>query len=231
MWIDTSLWFWFPFLKKSVMNTSPCACWPLYVFFGEMSAQVLSQFFTGFFLILSCRSCLLACHIVGKYFLPFHRLSFHFVYGLLCCATAFNVWLVPIFFFFYCFCLETDLRKCCYNLKSIWVYVCVWCESTLTSLIYMQLPTLAEETVSLPFCVFFTPLTTSFLVGAAVRYPPSVQEICPILGRKIPWRRTWQPTPEFLPGKFHGQRSLVAAVQGAAEIVSPPLYSLSFFDD
>ena len=27
---------------------------------------------------------------------------------------------------------------------------------------------------------------------------------------KIPWRRTWQPTAVFLPGKSHGQRSLVA---------------------
>ena len=27
--------------------------------------------------------------------------------------------------------------------------------------------------------------------------------------RKIPWRREWQPTPAFLPGEFHGQRSLV----------------------
>ena len=26
--------------------------------------------------------------------------------------------------------------------------------------------------------------------------------------RKIPWSRKWQPTPVFLPGKFHGQRSL-----------------------
>ena len=26
---------------------------------------------------------------------------------------------------------------------------------------------------------------------------------------KIPWRRVWQSTPIFLPGKFHGQRSLV----------------------
>ena len=26
---------------------------------------------------------------------------------------------------------------------------------------------------------------------------------------KIPWRRKWQSTPVFLPGKFHGQRSLV----------------------
>ena len=27
--------------------------------------------------------------------------------------------------------------------------------------------------------------------------------------RKIPWRRKWQPTPVFLPGKSHGQDSLV----------------------
>ena len=27
--------------------------------------------------------------------------------------------------------------------------------------------------------------------------------------RKIPWRREWQPTPVFLPGECHGQRSLV----------------------
>ena len=29
------------------------------------------------------------------------------------------------------------------------------------------------------------------------------------LGREIPWRREWQRTPVFLPGGFHGQRSLV----------------------
>ena len=27
--------------------------------------------------------------------------------------------------------------------------------------------------------------------------------------RKISWRRTWQPTPVFLPGKSYGQGSLV----------------------
>ena len=26
--------------------------------------------------------------------------------------------------------------------------------------------------------------------------------------RKIPWRRAWQPTPVFLPGESHRQRSL-----------------------
>ena len=29
------------------------------------------------------------------------------------------------------------------------------------------------------------------------------------LGRDDPWRRKWQPTPVFLPGKSHGQRSVV----------------------
>ena len=27
-------------------------------------------------------------------------------------------------------------------------------------------------------------------------------------GRTVPWRRKWQPAPEFLPGESHGQRSL-----------------------
>ena len=34
------------------------------------------------------------------------------------------------------------------------------------------------------------------------------QEADPWVG-KSPWRRKWQPTPGFLPGKSHGQRSLV----------------------
>ena len=29
---------------------------------------------------------------------------------------------------------------------------------------------------------------------------------------KIPWRRTWQPTPVFLPGETHGQRSLAGYI-------------------
>ena len=30
--------------------------------------------------------------------------------------------------------------------------------------------------------------------------------------RKIPWRRAWQPASVFLPGKSHGQRSLVGYI-------------------
>ena len=35
---------------------------------------------------------------------------------------------------------------------------------------------------------------------------------------KIPWRRKWLPTPVFLPGEFHGQRSLAGySPQGCKE--------------
>ena len=46
--------------------------------------------------------------------------------------------------------------------------------------------------------------------SSAVKNPPAMQETWfdPCVG-KIPWRRAWQPTPVFLPGKSHGQRSLV----------------------
>ena len=34
---------------------------------------------------------------------------------------------------------------------------------------------------------------------------------------KIPWRRKWQPSPVFLPGKSHGQMSLAGTVHGGAK--------------
>ena len=39
------------------------------------------------------------------------------------------------------------------------------------------------------------------------------------LGPEIPWRRKWQPTPVFLPGKSQGQRGLAgySQVQGFKE--------------
>ena len=33
---------------------------------------------------------------------------------------------------------------------------------------------------------------------------------------KSSWRRAWQPTPVFLPGESHGQKSLVAMVHRVA---------------
>ena len=42
-----------------------------------------------------------------------------------------------------------------------------------------------------------------------VKNLPAVQEIqVQSLVWETPWRKAWQPTPVFLPGESHGQRSL-----------------------
>ena len=40
---------------------------------------------------------------------------------------------------------------------------------------------------------------------------------------KIPWRRKWQPTPVFLPEKFHGKRSLLGYSPGDCKRVEHDL--------
>ena len=48
-----------------------------------------------------------------------------------------------------------------------------------------------------------------FLVAQSVKNPSAMQETqVNAWIQKIPWRREWQPTPVFLSGKSHGQRSL-----------------------
>ena len=49
--------------------------------------------------------------------------------------------------------------------------------------------------------------STPFPGDSVVKNPPA-NELDPWAG-KIPWKRKWQPTPIFWPGKSHGQRSLV----------------------
>ena len=46
---------------------------------------------------------------------------------------------------------------------------------------------------------------TASLVAQWYRIQLPMQESIPGLGRP-PWRRKWQPTPVFLPGKFHGEK-------------------------
>ena len=43
---------------------------------------------------------------------------------------------------------------------------------------------------------------------------------------KIPWRRKWQVTPEFLPGRFHGQRNLVGYGSLDHKEVNPNQFSV-----
>ena len=47
------------------------------------------------------------------------------------------------------------------------------------------------------------------LVAQMVKNLLAVQEAwVQSLGQEDPWRREWEPTPVFLPGESHGQRSL-----------------------
>ena len=51
------------------------------------------------------------------------------------------------------------------------------------------------------------------------------------LGWKIPWRRKWQPTPVFLPGESHGQRSMAGYSPGGHKEsdMTERLHFISFF--
>ena len=48
------------------------------------------------------------------------------------------------------------------------------------------------------------------------------------LGREVPWRRKWQPTPVLLPRKSHGRRSLVS--MGSQRVGHDWATSLSLFN-
>ena len=64
------------------------------------------------------------------------------------------------------------------------------------------------------YCILYNPAKHTFLSVTkqhiilfydSVTLPPPLS-----FGWKIPWRMKWQPTPVSLPGKSHGQRSLVS---------------------
>ena len=49
----------------------------------------------------------------------------------------------------------------------------------------------------------------TYAVGNPPTYAGDIRNTGLIPGlERFPWRRAWQPTPVFLPGESHGQRSL-----------------------
>ena len=58
----------------------------------------------------------------------------------------------------------------------------------------------------------------NLLVSVHSPLPPPPRRFTPWVG-KIPWRRKWLPTPVFMPGESHGQRSLAGCiVYGVTEL-------------
>ena len=66
------------------------------------------------------------------------------------------------------------------------------------------------STISKKISVFIFD-TWSSLLAQMVKNLPAMKETLKFdpRVRTIPWRSEWQPMPVFLPGEFHGQRSLV----------------------
>ena len=61
------------------------------------------------------------------------------------------------------------------------------------------------------------------LVAQMVKSLPAVQETqVRSLGQEDPWRREWQPTPLFVLGEFHEQRSLAGYSPWALKELDTP---------
>ena len=71
-------------------------------------------------------------------------------------------------------------------------------------------PWLCKELDTTEWLTYTQWLMTGFPSGSVVKNPPANAGnvgFPPWVG-KIPWRKKWQPTGGFLPGKSHGQRNL-----------------------
>ena len=113
---------------------------------------------------------------------------------------------------------------CLYVYRCIWIYIYIYGfpgssagkESTCNSRDLSLIPGLGRS----PGEGIGYPLQYSWasLVPQTVKNPPAMQEIWVwSLGGEDPQRRAWQPTPVFLPGESHGQRSLASGLQGYKE--------------
>ena len=62
-----------------------------------------------------------------------------------------------------------------------------------------------------------------FPSSSVIKNPPAMQEMWVLsLDQEDSWRRAWQPTPVFLPGEPHGQRSLAGySPWGCKELDTP----------
>ena len=85
------------------------------------------------------------------------------------------------------------------------------------SQIFSPSPSLTES-IRLFYKSSFT-YSGASLVAPMVKNLPAMQETCDPWVGKVSWGRKWLPTPVFLPGKFHGQRSLAGySLWGCSEL-------------
>ena len=131
-----------------------------------------------------------------KYFLLFCRLPFHFADCFSWRSFLFDVFHL---IFFCCSCFQ-----CCQIQNVI--------AKTSVKELFPVFSSRSFMVSGLTFeCLIHFELSfRASLVAQRLKHLPAMWEIwVQSLGREDPWRRKWQPTPVFLPGKSHGWRSLV----------------------
>ena len=121
------MWFWFvvPWWL-AMLSIFPCASWPPICLPWKNVYSGLLPILIGFFSFFD--RVVWAVHIFWilttyqsyhlQIFLPFGRLSFHFISGSLLYAKAFKFSKVPFGYFCFCFlCFRRDSqKKCCYRI-------------------------------------------------------------------------------------------------------------------
>ena len=91
-------------------------------------------------------------------------------------------------------------------------------------ILWLQLPSTMilepkkMKSVLLPFFLIYLPWSGGtrchlILVFWMLSFKPTFS----LSSFTLPWKRTWQPIPVFLPGEYHGQRSLADIVRGVAK--------------
>ena len=121
----------------------------------------------------------------------------------------------------------------CYHLSKFHIYVLVYCilllkvhfskwvsikyaviKSSFIKRTFWSNPRmLITQRIPETGCSYNKSITKGLATGASGKEPVLPMQETPemqvqSLGRKDLWRKIWQPTPVFLPGEFHGQRSL-----------------------
>ena len=182
-----------------MLSIFACACWPsVRLLWRDVCSVFLPIFWVGRLLlfwhwavwaICIVWNSALAGHIIWKYFLSFHKLSFCFAYGFLCCAKL--TWLIRSHLLIFAFisiafwdwsrkhwyswwqrmvCLHSLLGVlwCCVLYLSppafLSLFLCVGWGCVLVSLMYMQLSSFPSATCwrdSFLHCIFLPPLLTT----------------------------------------------------------------------
>ena len=125
-------------------------------------------------------------------------------------------------FFLQCMKVKSEVK----SLSRVWLFVTSWTAAYQAPLstgfsrweYWSGLP-LPSPVALLPICsrkyYWHSMMLWASLVAQIVKNLLAMWErprFIPWVG-KIPWRREWQPIPVFLPGEFHGQKSLAVYSQ------------------